>query len=104
MGSNLIRLALDRRKVVPEFFSTLMTFFAKDVGRLRANIDEGAYSFMNTTVLKTLRIYVPPLPLQKEFAQRMTELREMEAAQAASRRRLEDLFQSVLHREFDEAL
>ena len=104
MGSNLIRLALDRRKVVPEFFSTLMTFFAKDVGRLRANIDEGAYSFMNTTVLKTLRIYVPPLPLQKEFAQRVTEIREMEAAQAASRRRLEDLFQSLLHRVFDEGL
>jgi type I restriction enzyme S subunit len=104
MGSNLIRLALDRRKVVPEFFSTLMTFFAKDVGRLRANIDEGAYSFMNTTVLKTLRIYVPPLPLQTEFAQRVTEIRALEADQAASRRRLEDLFQSLLQRAFDEGL
>lgn len=101
MGSNLIRLALDRTKVVPEFFSTLMTFFAGDVGRLRANIDEGAYSFMNTTVLKALRIYLPPLPLQKEFAQRVTEIRELEARQATSRARLDALFQSMLHRAFN---
>ena len=100
IGSNLIRLALDRKKVVPEFFSTLITFFAEDVGRLRANIDEGAYSFMNTTVLKRLRIYVPPLYLQKEFAQRVTEIRELESTQAASRQRLDDLFQSLLHRAF----
>ncbi len=104
IGTNLIRLALDRRKVVPEFFSALLTYFGKDVGRLRANIEEGAYSFMNTTVLKALRIYVPPLTLQAEFAQRVTEIRELEASQAASRTRLDALFQSVLHRAFAESL
>ena len=41
------------------------------------------------------------LPLQKEFAQRVTEIREMEAAQSASRLRLENLFQSLLHRAFN---
>jgi type I restriction enzyme S subunit len=87
--------------VVPEFFSTLLTYFAKDVGRLRANIEEGAYSFMNTTVLKTFRIYLPPLPLQKEFANRMTEIRELETDQAVGRGRLDDLFQSMLHRAFN---
>jgi type I restriction enzyme S subunit len=45
-------------------------------------------------------ILVPPLPLQKEFAQRVTEIRELEAGQAASRQRLEALFQSMLHRAF----
>ncbi len=44
---------------------------------------------------------VPPLPLQKEFAQRVTEIRELEAKQAASRQRLESLFQSMLHRAFN---
>jgi hypothetical protein len=37
------------------------------------------------------------MSLQKEFARRATEIRGMEADQAASRRRLEDLFQSLLH-------
>jgi len=101
IGTNLIWVALEGKRVVPEFFSTLLTYFAKDVGRLRANIEEGAYSFMNTTVLKTFRIYLPPLPLQKEFANRMTEIRELETDQAVGRGRLDDLFQSMLHRAFN---
>jgi type I site-specific restriction endonuclease len=47
--------------------------------------------------LKNLK---PPLPLQKEFAQRAAEIREMESGQAASRQRLGNLFQSMLHRAF----
>jgi hypothetical protein len=40
------------------------------------------------------------LPLQEEFAQRVIEIRELEIAQAASRGRLGDLFQSLIHRAF----
>lgn len=101
IGTNLIRIALDRKRIVPEFFATLMTFWGAEVGRLRANSDEGAYSFMNTTILKALRIYLPPLKLQEEFATRVSEIRAMQAEQAASRRRLDDLFQSMLHRAFN---
>ena len=48
-----------------------------------------------------LEVPVPPLLLQKEFAVRMSEIRAMQAEQAASRRRLEKLFQSMLHRAFN---
>jgi hypothetical protein len=41
------------------------------------------------------------MPLQKEFAQRVSEIRELEEAQSSSRRRLDDLFQSMLHRAFN---
>ena len=101
IGTNLIRVALDCKKLVPEFLSVLMTHFAASVGRLRANADDGAYSFMNTTVLKSLNIYRPPLPLQQEFAQRVTEIRELQARQADSRGRLDALFGSMLHRAFN---
>jgi type I restriction enzyme S subunit len=100
IGTNLIRIAFDHNRVVPDFFSALLTHFASDAGRLRANMDEGAYSFMNTTVLKTLRIYLPPLSLQKDFAQRVADIRAMEAGQAVSRQRLEALFRSMLHQAF----
>jgi type I restriction enzyme S subunit len=101
IGTNLVRVALDRRKAEPLFVSTLLTYFPRDVGNLRANDDAGAYSFMNTGILKRLMIYVPPLSRQHEFAARVTELRFMEAEQAASRHRLDDLFQSMLHRAFE---
>lgn len=54
--------------------------------------------------LTELRIPVPPLQLQRAFADRVAETRKLETAQAASRRRLDDMFQSLLHRVFREEL
>jgi hypothetical protein len=39
--------------------------------------------------------------LQKEFAARVTEIRAVQTGQAASRTRLENLFESMLHRAFN---
>ena len=75
----LLLLVQIDQKIVPEFFSALMTHFTNHVGRLRANSDDGAYSFMNTTALKHLRIYVPSLPLQEEFAKRVIGIRKLGA-------------------------
>jgi restriction endonuclease S subunit len=52
------------------------------------------------TQLRALPVPVPSLPLQKDFARQVTEIGELEAKQAASRRRLDDLFHSMLHRAF----
>ncbi|MBI5577483.1 MAG: restriction endonuclease subunit S [Deltaproteobacteria bacterium] len=46
------------------------------------------------------KCFRPPLSLQKEFAARVAEIRLLEAKQAESCRRLDDLFQSLLHRAF----
>jgi len=54
--------------------------------------------------LMTLPIEVPPLPLQNEFAQRVTEIRKIETSQANSHTRLDVLFQSMLHRAFNSNL
>lgn len=43
---------------------------------------------------------LPPFPLQCKFVTRVAEIRAMEAQQSESRRRLDDLFQSLLHRAF----
>ena len=50
--------------------------------------------------LREVTIPVPPFSLQKEFASRVSEVRAMQAEQAASRCRLDELFQSLLHRAF----
>jgi len=55
---------------------------------------------INMTQLRALPVLLPPLPLQKEFAAHVSNIRAMQAEQATSRRRLDDLFQSMLHRAF----
>jgi hypothetical protein len=77
-----------------------MTHFAGEVGQLRADASETSYSFMSTTVLKHLRIYVPPLDLQELFVERQEGLRDLRRSQAATRQRLDDLNQSLIHQAF----
>ena len=60
-----------------------------------------AQATLNIKQIEETRVLVPPLPLQKEFAQRVAEIRALEIAQATSRQRLEALFQSMLHRAFN---
>ncbi len=69
--------------------------------RLEEAAPQMAQKNINLKILSELTIPVPPLPLQKEFAARVSDIRAMQAEQAASRHRLDDLFQSMLHRAFN---
>ena len=50
--------------------------------------------------IRDMNILLPPLSLQKEFAAHVSDIRAMQAEQATSRRCLDDLFHSMLHRAF----
>jgi type I restriction enzyme S subunit len=54
--------------------------------------------------LAAVRIFLPPLPLQREFAARVNEIRGVESEQTASRLKLEALFKSMLHHAFNREL
>jgi len=100
-ASYLIRARLQMEKVSPIFVQNFLTSF-EGLSALRARSKTSAGQFnINTEGLSSIPIPVPPLPLQKEFVQRVTEIRALETSQAASRRRLEALFQSLLHRAFN---
>jgi type I restriction enzyme S subunit len=57
--------------------------------------------YLTLGILKNIEVPLPNSALQQEFAKRVTEIRELEAAQTASRLRLENLFQSMLYRAFE---
>jgi len=61
-------------------------------GQTRARISMGR--------LRELKVPIPPLPLQQEFAQRVQEAREIQSRQARSAERIEALYQSMLSRAF----
>ena len=69
--------------------------------RLEEAAPQMAQKNINLRILSELTIPVPPLPLQQEFARRVAKIRDLESGQAASRLRLENLFQSMLHRAFN---
>ena len=68
---------------------------------IQAQVKGATFREITLGNLRQLPVLLPPLPMQKEFAQRVTEIRALETAQATSRTRVDALFQSMLHRAFN---
>jgi type I restriction enzyme S subunit len=88
-----------KEMLLPEYLFSLLAsdFYQTEFGRAQQGV---ALQQFTIRQLSNVQVLLPPLPLQKEFAARVAEIRAMEAQQAASRPRLESLFQSMLHRAF----
>jgi type I restriction enzyme S subunit len=89
----------DRTVVDPHFLNAAMNTIAvkrqadqriKGIGVPDLHLDQ----------IREFLIPLPPLGLQQEFAACVAQVHELEATQASSHTRLDDLFQSLLHRAF----
>ncbi|HEV2177608.1 MAG TPA: restriction endonuclease subunit S [Terriglobia bacterium] len=103
-GANLTENAAKLVPKVPEVYHTVFLchlfqteYVQQQIGAQTGQVTIGKLALFR---IERLRFGLPPLPLQRQFAARVAEIRALEAQQAASRRRLDDLFQSMLHRAF----
>lgn len=80
------------------------TFLGSLVRALKPLLQRTATGVMtriiNKSELEKISAIFPPLELQLQFAAQIAEIRELEAAQTASREWLDNLFQALLHRAF----
>jgi type I restriction enzyme S subunit len=61
---------------------------------------ESAQKNINLATLRNLAVPIPPIPLQREFARRLTAVEKLKTAQRASLAELDALFASLQHRAF----
>lgn len=92
-----------KKEILPEYLFSLLASDVYQTGFRRSQQGAALQQF-TIKQLSAIKVPIPPLSLQQEFAQRVSEIRELEAAQAASRQRVEHLFQSMLHRAFNQEL
>jgi type I restriction enzyme S subunit len=62
--------------------------------------NRAAQPHLNATQVESTPCILPPLTLQREFSLYVEEARTLQLQQASNRQRLDDLFQSLLHRAF----
>jgi len=98
--NTLIRFQPDRTRVLTDFALGIMLTYFRSGEFARISSKTSNVAHLGAARLAKMPFVLPPLPLQKEFAIQVTEIRELEARQAASRERLDALFQSMLHRAF----
>lgn len=96
LDPNLMGIYPDGEKLTASYLYEWFRLF--DLTRITTG---SAVPQLNKQDLSPLKIAVPPLSIQNEFADKVTEIRELEAAQSSSCQRLDDLFQSLLHRAFN---
>ena len=99
IGTSLTTFRANPDRIEPRFLWAALrdVFFQDQVERV---MKQALRNQVPITAQRKLVLRFPPLPLQKEFAVRVSEIRALQAEQATSRCRLEDLFQSLLHRAF----
>ena len=99
ISTNLIRLRLDNKILLPLFFVLLMKYFATKIGRIKTGPD-GSFTHMNTGVLNDLTFPFPPISLQIQFYEHIQLIEAQKLLAQASLEKSEALFNSLLQRAF----
>lgn len=100
LSTNLVRVSLDRRKMLPEYFVTLFTSFPDRLSRLRANKKDNAFSFLNPGTLKVLEVPQPGIDLQTEFAKRVSAIAKTKQLRLKAIEMGDELFGTLSQRAF----
>jgi type I restriction enzyme S subunit len=98
--NHIFRVRCEQARLLPEYFATFLLSASARSYFIRCAKKTSNLASINMTQLRALPVPAAPLSLQRKFAQRVREIREMEKAQARSRARLNTLFASVVDRAF----
>ncbi len=100
IGTSLTVFRANPDRIEPRFlWASLRDVFFQD--QLERIMKQALRNQVPITAQRKLSLRIPLLPLQREFAARVPEIRAIQTEQAASRHRLDELFQSLLHRAFN---
>lgn len=100
ISTNLVRVSLDRSKLLPEYFVCLFTYFADRLGALKANNKDDAFTFLNPKTLREIKIPIPEIARQQNFVRVTCKLDGLLARAQDQRDGLSDLFSSLSQRAF----
>jgi len=98
--NHVFRVRCKSGTLLPDYFAKFLLTQPARLYFLRCAKKTSNLASINMTQLRALLVPLPPVSLQREFAARVAAVREMEAAQAQSRQRLDALFASLLDRAF----
>ncbi len=100
LASYLVRLRL-KPEVLPEFLAALLnTGYFKNLFRDRCKKAVGQ-SNISPTLLKEFPVYIPPIPLQRKFADLVHRVERLRAVQREALRHAEHLYGTLLHIAFN---
>jgi type I restriction enzyme, S subunit len=98
--NHLIRVRFNKDYVVPLYACVYLNSVGGRSHLLRAGKTTSGLNTISVSDVRSAPLGVPPLPLQREFAQRIKSVARLRASQRASLAELDALFASLQHRAF----
>jgi type I restriction enzyme S subunit len=97
---HLCCITLDPAKCLPIFLHAYFLRHPIALKYLNQTAKGAIMSGLNMGIIKGMPVPLPPIPLQREFARRVSAVEKLKAAQRASLAELDALFASLQHRAF----
>lgn len=99
INPRLLKITPNQALVTPGFLASLLQHPTVQAEFQRV-AHGGTMGILNAGLLKQLKVILPPIPLQREFARRVTAVEALKTAQRASLAELDALFATLQHRAF----
>ncbi len=104
MHSDLLRIRLSVGAVSPVFLNH--QFHISTAVKHQIDLISGGaiMAGINVGMLKSIRVQLPPMELQKQFSRLVSKQERLRATQREALRQAEHLFQTLLHQAFSEGM
>jgi type I restriction enzyme S subunit len=99
INPRLLKITPNQQLVTPDFLAALLQHPTAQAEFQRI-AHGGTMGILNAGLLKQLKVILPPVTLQREFACRVSAVEKLKAAQRASLAEMDALFASLQHRAF----
>lgn len=99
ISTNLIKVSLDRSLLSPYYFVYLMKYQGDKFGRLKKGQD-GAFSHMNTGIIRELKIPLPDIRFQKSFEEVLKNILSQKKLATTQIEKSNFFFQTLLQKAF----
>jgi type I restriction enzyme, S subunit len=99
MGQRLVQVRADSVSTISEYLLYVL-LHKLDPDRIDHEMVGSTSRHFNVKQIREMKISLPPLGLQREFATQAVEARALKTQQALARDRADDAFQSLLHKAF----
>jgi type I restriction enzyme S subunit len=95
ISSHLIKVSLDQDKATPPYISWVLNQCPAVIAQIRAKCQGAIMDGFNSSLLKSLRIPLPPLPEQRRIAAILDKADAIRSKQQRVMERMEDFLRSV---------
>jgi type I restriction enzyme S subunit len=100
IGPNLLKVTIDYKHMLPLILSFAINYSSSIIEEIKQMSPGATVPVFNTTNLRKLKILVPPLSLQQQFAEIVNKTEALKEKQKESEKELDNLFNSLMQKAF----